>query len=91
MIGRKRHLDVERIAGAWHIFRTVGWHPTDQDAGAADVFNDLHGSAGSFATRSDAAFERKIHALVRTLLQSLEKLAIPGSHLIRRCVHDSSL
>ena len=70
MIRRKRHLDVERIAGPWHVFRTIRWHPTDQDAGAADVFDDPHGSAGSFAAQSDAAFECEIHTLVRTLLQA---------------------
>jgi len=42
VIRRERHLDVERIACPWHVFRTIRWHPTNQDAGAADVFYDLH-------------------------------------------------
>src|SRR5258708_34643081 len=60
VIRRERHLDVERIACPRHVFRTIRWHPTNQDAGAADGFYALHRSARSFATRSDAALERQI-------------------------------
>jgi len=58
---------------------TIRWHPTDQDAGAADIFDDLHGfRPDRFATRSDTAFQRQIHAFVRTLLQALESSRLTG-------------